>query len=86
MTKESIPKARHRRSLTVGHITQANADSSLLDYEQFLQNKIAIDNGHGWAVEPHAIHPVLKPHQRDQPRRPRRSPECTWSHSHRVKR
>ena len=46
-------------------VTQAESASILPDYEQFVRNKVAIHAGIGFAIEPHAIHPVLKPHQRD---------------------
>lgn len=46
-------------------VTQSGPASALPDYEQFLRNKIAIQEGSALAIEPHAIHPVLKPHQRD---------------------
>lgn len=48
--------------MTIGNVTQAGSAPPPLDYEQFLRAKVAIDAGRGWAVEPHAIHPVLKPH------------------------
>lgn len=51
--------------MTVRNVTQASPPPQALDYEAFLRAKVAIDAGNGWAVQPHAISPVLKPHQRD---------------------
>jgi hypothetical protein len=36
-----------------------------LDYREFLESKIRFTHGSGFDVEPEAIHPICKPHQRD---------------------
>lgn len=53
--------------MTVGHTTQAKGQHQqpMLSYEDFIRQKIAINESSEWAIEPHAIHPLLKGHQRD---------------------
>lgn len=38
---------------------------STIPYEEFLANKVRFDARYGHDIDPAAIHPVLKPHQRD---------------------
>lgn len=38
---------------------------SAMTYEQFVANKVAFDERHGFPVSANDIHPILKPHQKD---------------------
>jgi len=37
----------------------------LADYRAFLEGKFRFSHAHGFAIDPSAVHPLLKPHQRD---------------------